>query len=205
MAYRELDEYVDIIRNSRSPITVLAGGECEYVKADRAYYREELLGKYGLDYLLGAPHWIPCRGEWIGYSHLESPKDLICFADYCTDLMESGLFLYVAHPDVFMVGYPKWDENALSCAEDIISAALECDIPLEFNANGLRKSAVTSEEEMEHSLYPNLNFWKVAAQRKVKCVIGSDAHSPELLTDSLELCEHMAGSLGLQLVDPLVL
>jgi histidinol-phosphatase (PHP family) len=203
MEAHQMDDYVTRIREYTGEVQLYAGGECEYVKTDHAYYKEKLLGEYGLDYLLGAPHWIPCRGEWVGYTHLKKPSDLIFFSKYCIELARSGLFSCIAHPDVFMVGYGTWDANARSCARDILQAARECDIPLEFNANGLRKYGITELSGLSAAGYPNLDFWQEASQTEVKVVIGSDAHAPSLLSDSLDICEQAVSMLGLQLVDPI--
>jgi histidinol-phosphatase (PHP family) len=73
MEIDQLSEYVHKIRRQQeleTDITLLAGGECEYIKAEKNYYKEILLDKYKLDYLLGAPHWIPMGDDWVGYTRI---------------------------------------------------------------------------------------------------------------------------------------
>ncbi|MCF7942753.1 MAG: histidinol-phosphatase [Spirochaetia bacterium] len=198
----ELQEYIDTVhrcRDENPDLEVLLGGECEYVKADHAYYEEVLLGEHRFDYLLGAPHWIPCGSDWVGYTHLERPKDLRYFADYCIDVIQSGLFSYIAHPDVFMVGYRTWDGSAAACARDIIEAAMACGVPLELNAYGLRKAEVFTFDEFHTAWYPYIGFWELASQLQAPMIIGSDAHAPEQLCDRVELCEEIVQRYGLDL------
>lgn len=205
----QLDEYVSAVRSCseryRSELTVLTGGECEYVKEDHAWYEDVLLGEYQLDYLLGAPHWIPTEGTWKGYTYLDDVRGLIDFASYCMDAISSGLFSYFAHPDVFMVGYKTWDENARACALDIMDAALEYRLPIELNTYGLRKSKIRSFEEFEHSLYPDADFWRLAEEKQVPMIIGSDAHRPDHLCDSIEINEQVVKEYGLVYVHDLQL
>ncbi len=201
-----LEEYVHTVRecdDRTSDLEILLGGECEYIKEEHAYYQEELLDRHQFDYLIGAPHWIPCGSDWVGYTKMKNAEDLRYFASYCVSVIESGLFSYLAHPDVFMVGYKEWDANATACTNDIIDASLELGIPLELNANGLRKSEIGSFDEIGKALYPNISFWQLAAERKVPAIIGSDAHDPDLLTDRIDICEQLAAQLGIKIVDTL--
>lgn len=207
MDREQLPEYVDTVRKlqlQHNDLAVLLGGECEFVREHASFYKDVLLGEYDFDYLLGAPHWIPCDGEWIGFTHLENAHHLDCFASYCIDVIESGLFRYIAHPDVFMAGYGKWDANAASCASDIIDAAVCNQIPLELNANGLRKSAVKSIDEIDNAAYPNRSFWQMVSEKGAAVIIGSDAHAPSLLVDSIDICEELAQRLSLNLIDSLL-
>ena len=53
------------------------------------------------------------------------------------------LFAILAHPDVFMTLYPRWDEACEAATRRIAQAALEYDVILEVNANGLRRGKQT--------------------------------------------------------------
>lgn len=206
LAPEGLEEYIKAVGQGVDDypgLSIHLGGECEYLKADHAYYREFLLGELGLDYLLGAPHWICCEGTWKYCSELESVSDLRSYASYCVDVISSGLFAYLAHPDIFLIGKRGWDSEAVACANDIFDAALEYDLPLELNANGLRKSDVTSINQIARARYPNLSFWQLASSRGVKTIIGSDAHAPRELTDRVDICQELAGMLALDLIDEL--
>lgn len=181
----ELDGYDRAIESSRSKlpgITILKAMECEWVPEFRNFYQDELLGKRQFQYLVGAVHWIPAGKDWKPIKNL-TPKMLIYYADHTIELMESGLFAFVAHPDMFVIGYPRWDDNSASCSADILRAAEELKIPLEINGYGFRKSP---------QLYPWLPFWELASEFDIRVICNSDAHSPEDVFASIDRCEDIA-------------
>ncbi len=199
-------EYIDNVRDHQikeSPeLQISLGGEVEYLKEYHSYFKDEILSSGKLEYLIGSPHWIKSHGQWVWPSELQDVKGLLAYSTYCQDLFSSGLFLYMGHPDVIFSGYRSWDANAISLAKDIIEGAVAADLPLEINANGLRKSSIYSLDEIGDSLYPNFDFWELAASYPVKVVIGSDSHDAHLLGDKLDLCEELAESLNISIIDP---
>ena len=87
--------------------------------------------------------------------------------------VETKLFDIIAHPDAFLCNYP-WNAKAEEITEKICDLSLKHDIPLEYNANGLR-SDITK--------YPHFDFFEVVKKKGVKVIVGSDAHHPKLLGD----------------------
>ena len=68
MRYEELDDYVEAVRaaqRSVPQVQVLLGMECEYIQEFKNYLQDELLGKRQFDYLIGAGHYTPHKGEWL--------------------------------------------------------------------------------------------------------------------------------------------
>lgn len=55
----------------------------------------------------------------------------------------------------------------------ICRTAKELQIPLEINLLGIRS----------HRSYPRRSFWTVAAEYGCEVVLGSDAHSPDMVSD----------------------
>ena len=55
--------------------------------------------------------------------------------------MRTGLFDYVAHPDLYCHLYPRFDAECAAAAEDICVAAKALDIPLEYNLLGVQYHA----------------------------------------------------------------
>ncbi len=199
-------EYIDTVREAQEReagvLEIALGGEVEYLKEYHGYFHDELLASGKLDYLLGAPHWIRYDDQWLWPAELHDVKGLIAYGDYCQDLFESELFGYIAHPDIIFSGYRKWDANAISLARDIIQCSITHNLPLEINANGLRKSSIESFDGIEDAHYPNYRFWELAADYPVKAVIGSDCHAVELLGDRLDICRELADSLEIKVIDP---
>ena len=105
MDFQELSGYcraIDEARESFPNLTILKGAECELSDEYLAFYQETLLGEYQFDYLVGAAHYFPLNGEWIGaYGGADTATGLRAYADYFIKSMESGLFAFMAHPDLF--------------------------------------------------------------------------------------------------------
>ena len=80
-------------------------------------------------------------GDWIGsYGGADSLKSLKAYSNYFIQSMESGLFAFMAHPDLFGNSYLTWDENTIAASHDILTAAAQLKMPLEINGYGLRKT-----------------------------------------------------------------
>ena len=111
------------------------------------------------------------------------------YVDLYTEALRSGMFLFGCHPDLFLSGHRAWDTDAISASRDIIQCALECDIPLEINDNGLRKKLIETPDGIRHP-YPVEEFWEMARDMGVKIVINSDAHRPQ------DVSAHLRNSVG---------
>ncbi len=201
MDFSELDSYIDGVleeRRSHHDIEVFLGAECEWIAEYRDYY-DMLLNEYGFHYLIGAPHWTPMAdGSWLGYTRLSTPAQLRAYAAHVQDIIESKKFLFIAHPDVCFSGYARWDAEAEACSRDIIRCAKEHQVPLELNANGMRKRRITDWEGRSRRPYPLYEFWELAAEEGAEAVIGSDAHSPSDIIDSCGTCASWFRKLSLQ-------
>lgn len=182
MDFAELPAYnrdVELAREQFPMLTILKGMECEYADEYVAYYRDTLLGELGFDYLVGAAHCFPYRGRWMDvYSGTTDSSTLRAYADYLIRAMASGLFTFIAHPDLFGNAYLCWDANATACARDILQAAEALHMPLEINGYGLRKPTIDTFEGRRH-MYPWLPFWELAATYEIPVIVNSDAHRPE--------------------------
>ena len=80
MPFEELNDYVEAVLAAKSSVPqvlVLLGMECEYVKEYNNYLEDELLGKHQFEYLIGAAHYTPHKGEW-----LNSFNDLGCTSHF---------------------------------------------------------------------------------------------------------------------------
>jgi hypothetical protein len=115
--------------------------------------------------------------------------------------MESGLFLFIAHPDNFGIGYIRWDENAEACAREIISAAARTGIPLEINGYGFRKDPIKGPRDGRR-MYPIDRFWEIAAETGgIRVVCNSDAHTPADVYAAIAQCREIAARFGLEYAD----
>ncbi len=204
MTLAELPGYLAAIEEARAAfpsLTIHRGLECEWVPDFEGFYRDELLGHCGFDYLIGAEHWFPYGGAWLDLYDLETPAHLSAMAGNLVSAMESGLFLFIAHPDNFGIGYIRWDENAEACAREIISAAARTGIPLEINGYGFRKDPIKGPRDGRR-MYPIDRFWEIAAETGgIRVVCNSDAHTPADVYASIAQCREIADRFGLEYAD----
>ena len=184
MEYSALARYERDVRLSgeEGGIKVLLGAECDWIKDEVGFYRDELLGERGYSYLLGSVHSMvsPETGldTYISRIGVSFRSILPGYVKLYTEMLSSGIFLYGCHPDLYMSDYRLWDNNAKAAAKDIAQCAVDCDIPLEMNDCGIRKGMIETEEGKKYR-YTNKEFWIMMKDMGVKIVTGSDAHMPE--------------------------
>lgn len=206
----ELPGYVAAVREARSleegrgsdGISILLGLECEWSADLGSFYREELMGAFGVEYLLAGIHYCEIDGNFVDSFSLRSARELRAYARQVEGAVSSGLFVCLAHPDVFMNRYLPWDEEAKACARDVLAACEAARIPLEVNGNGLRKRRVEAPEGLRPP-YPHVRFWELAADYDVAAIPGSDAHRPCDVGAGLEDCRALAESFGIRLIESL--
>lgn len=189
MALGELNSYIDAIEQARKlfpTLRVLKALECEYAVEYASFYQDELLTRLKFDYLIGAVHYVPYHGTWISaYEDITTAATLKAYASYFIDSMESGLFTFMAHPDLFGYGYADWDANTDACARDIIEAAQALRIPLEINGNGFNKTKIETMSGLR-ARYPWEKFWEIAAEYEIDVIANSDAHQPDFIVKNID-------------------
>jgi histidinol-phosphatase (PHP family) len=201
MDLADLPDYLAEIEEARArfpELKLLAGLECEYAPEYQSFYKDEILGRLGLDYLIGGCHAFPYEGRWVGpHGHMRNhPARLRAYTDYLIEAFASRLFTFYAHPDVFGCSYLPWDENT-AAARDICQAAVELDLPLEINGYGLRKPTIGTPDGSRR-MYPLIPFWEIAGECGVRYVAASDAHRPEDVAASIPECHELARRFGLR-------
>jgi histidinol-phosphatase (PHP family) len=77
--------------------------------------------------------------------------------------MATGLFAFVAHPDLFANAYLAWDAEAEACSRAILAAAADLSVPLEINGYGMRKPEIETREGVRRK-YPWRRFWELAGE-----------------------------------------
>lgn len=192
MDISDLDNYcdaVDLAAHEHPQLTVLKGAECEYADEYHQFFEQTLLGEKKFDYLIGAAHFFPMDGEWVGsYGGTNSSRALHAYSHYFIESMRSGLFAFMAHPDLFGNSYLTWDANTIAASREMLEAAVELDMPLEINGYGLRKRKIETPDGIR-CMYPWLPFWELAAEYDVTVIANSDAHNPADVTANIaEAC-----------------
>jgi histidinol-phosphatase (PHP family) len=203
MRMDELEGYIRAIceaKESFPKLNILTGMECEYLKENHNFYTDELLGTHEFDYLSASAHYFPFRGDWKSGWDIRTKGELVAYSEYIVQMMETGLFDYVAHPDIFGGNYHIWDDNTAASSKYIFEAAEALNIPLEINAYGFRKGTILTGMEERH-MYPWEPFWALASQYNLSVTVNSDAHRPQDIIGKMEDALLLVDKYGLKLVD----
>lgn len=164
------EEYIESVRALRAEfkdkIKLHVGFEMEYYPT---YFQQmlSLVKGLGAEYLILGQHFIDEEkvGNVSTAPH-DSEAELKTYVDTVVEGMESGAFLYVAHPDVFR--FIGKDEIYEAEAHRLCRASVRTGVPLEINFLGIRQKRA----------YPREDFWKIAGEEGVDVVFGYDAHEP---------------------------
>ena len=132
----------------------------------------DFLRQFPLDYLLLGQHALLNETEGLYSSRpTDDVKLLDLYRGQTLEALETGLFTYFAHPDLFcFTGDRKAYERHVRA---ICRRSTELNIPLEFNLLGY--------SEGKH--YPDPAFWRVVGEEGCQVILGSDAHTPSAVWD----------------------
>lgn len=183
-------DYIDSLTALREEykgrIEIKIGFEMEYYPA---YFDRMLktVKEVGAEYIIMGEHYLrnelPEKRNAMSSRFVNEEKDVRDYADAVCEGIATGVFTYVAHPD--MVLYDINDPIYSSEMRRICEASKKYNTPLEINLQGVRLNRQ----------YPNEVFWRLAGEVGCDVVIGSDAHTPgevydrESLKRAMELIE----------------
>jgi len=207
MPFSKFTDYIQELKQAKihykDKIKVYIGLETEFTEPDDAYY-ENLLAH--VDYMILGQHYVPWKNGKKPFKsgfNLTTKEQIIEYGNIVEKAIASGYYVAIAHPDVYMSGYESFDETALNVADQIIKAAIKHNLPLEINAQGIRKGLIESKDGI-HYRYPRKEFFKRAKELGATFMVGSDAHQPNHLNDeAFKEALKFADSLNLTLVEKL--
>lgn len=187
-----------------SAFPVYLGFECEWDETFRNWYEDGLKGTYGADYLILGPHWVT-NGDRHDYIPYEEDKSVLFkYTDQTIEGMRSGLFAFLAHPDLCMGHGRRWDSDVESCMKAIIAAAKDLNLPLEVNGLGMHKEKWQTEKGLRYS-YPVDEFWTLAAEAGVRVVCNADAHDPLTVISQAQDAREYAAKFGITPIENVLL
>ena len=188
MPYPDMENYLDKIKECQDKyqdqIRIYKGFEAEGLEEYFDYY-QSLLYEHKVDYLILGHHFHKhcVHSDYYGKENMKK-KDIY---QYCNDVvkaLETELFSYLAHPDLFLIGYKEFDLDARTVSQRICEKAKELNIPLEVNAGGIRRGLRNVNGEMIYA-YPNTHFWKIAGEVGNDVILGFDAHDPSDFNEAM--------------------
>lgn len=182
---KELDT---MIEKYKDKIRIYKGFECEYypeVIEDHKRFREE----YGYKLLILGQHRCGIDRSIDNFK----PKDrgaLYLYAETVIRGLDTGLYHFLAHPDLVLTGYEGgWDIHSQRVMGQIFKKCEEFDIPIEINGNGL----------YTHRDYPNKNAFLLSKEYKLRYIVNTDAHNPKLLAGKVsDMCMDFAKEIGVE-------
>ena len=184
MHISRLPEYVESVKALKEKyagrIDVLAGFECEYFP-DYMNWLADMKEEQQLDYLIFANHFDNSDETGMYYGQTKTAEQLRRYVDSAIKGIETGMFAYFAHPDLFMRGITKFDDNCRAAAKDMAQACRAMNLPMEYNVHERFIFPITHRVS-----YPHKEFFDIAAQEGVQFILGLDAHEPAELSNPTE-------------------
>ena len=163
MRIDELDNYVSSIRKLENKyvdiIDIKVGLECEYY-IDYTNWLKEEKERLQLDYIILGNHFPYREDKQLDFSKSTSKEMLKLYFKSSIEAMESGLYDYFAHPNLFMRGYRKVDDYSIGVMSDLACSARDLNILFEYN------TTVRYDEVL----------WEKVAEHSPKVIIGLDIH-----------------------------
>ena len=165
MTPEQLPGYVESLRwlqeKYKDQISIKIGLECEYFP-EYIPWLKGIIKEYQLDYIIFGNHHFHTDEKFPYFGRNTHTVDMLeLYEESAIEGMESGLFAYLAHPDLFMRSYPSFDRHC-----KLISRHIGYE---DYND--------------KHGLItiPHPAFWEIAAHEGCTAIIGVDAHSNQYL------------------------
>lgn len=175
MRPEELEDYCEAVLKLRKQyghrLHIPLGVELEYYPA---YFDETLamLRDSPLEYFILGQHFVGSEfQEHYCALMTEDTRILERYCDQVIEALHTGLFSYLAHPD--LLHFLGRDRDYVQQMRRVCRSAKGCGIPLEINLLGI--------ELGRH--YPDCRFWEAAGEEGCAVILGCDAHDPQSLRD----------------------
>lgn len=177
-SFSELEDYLHSIRalkeKYKDQIEIFVGFEAEYYPQMMDYYKWLLKNK--IDYLIMGQHCYLKDNKFHWYFHKDSPvEDVKKYTDDVIKGLKTGLFKYLAHPDLFMHSQAGFSKGLEEQSRRILKTCEELNIPIEINLCGMRRRDYNGQNYS----YSNDFFFDLVKDYKVDVILALDAHDPK--------------------------
>jgi histidinol-phosphatase (PHP family) len=175
----ELGEYVASLnalkREYQDKIDIKIGLECESFPQYFPWIKEKF-AQYELDYLILGNHFNGSEINGLYFGEATKANELYDYVSSLEVAVKTGMFFFIAHPDIVFSNYPVFDHSCEDVSIEICKLAISSGIPLEYNLSGIGKR---EKGEFSGIGYPCQNFWDIAKEYHPKIIVGLDAHTPQ--------------------------
>ena len=168
----------------KDQIDIKIGLEAEYIPMMIDEYKR-LLTSDTLDYLIVGQHMhLISPTDVTSYFRLGDEKGLILYIDDLIKAIDSQVFTYIAHPDLFAYFYQRSDDTLAYHIRRLLDKVKEKDMIIELNISKLANNIRLGRDMFYNAAFPNFMFWDLAGEYGVKVALGLDAHDPHAYLDS---------------------
>jgi histidinol-phosphatase (PHP family) len=180
MLREDLPRYLDEVAEARAAfpqLTIRIGLECDFLAGGEGWI-EELAQMAEWDFFIGSVHYLPEGWEvdhpkYVGRHAAQADEIWTSYWRIYERCIRSGLFDFVAHPDLPKKFGFRATGDLRRFYEPVIAALEETGTPFEINTAGWRKDCAEQ--------YPTREFLELAQAAGVPLLINSDAHAVEEL------------------------
>ncbi|MDY0276465.1 MAG: PHP domain-containing protein [Acholeplasma sp.] len=194
------DLYFEILKEgellaSKHNIKFLKGFEIEYFE-DLDVYERYLKD---VDYLILGQHYIIKNNELKSTFGLEDLEDVTIYRDTVLKALKTGYFSLLCHLDLCFFNIKNPTDEMYEALRPVVKIAKELNIPIELNANGIRRAYYEDGCESEECYrYPRKKLFQIVKEEEAKVMITSDCHSPKDFHDfAIEKAEELIKEYGL--------
>ena len=184
MTIESMDEYIGAMRELKKryadKIRLLIGFECEHFPAYMSWLRD-MKAEKRLDYPILGNHYDGSDETGMYFGNAKNAAELRRYVESTVKGVQSGLFSYLAHPDLFMRRYGRFDADCRAAAKDLCQVCKENNLPMEYNLHDRYRLGAAFDGG-----YPHPEFFDIAYDAGVNVIIGIDAHEPEELSNPAE-------------------
>lgn len=206
MSLSQLPDYIATVRalgdKYADHIHIPLGLECEAFPSYLGWLAD-VKAQY-LDYLILGNHYeLTDENGGFYFGRCRTGAHVRRYVECTIAGMETGMFAYLAHPDLFCRTYPAFDGDCAAASRDLCAAAKALDMPLEYNLLGIQY------HDRDHAAgglgYPYEGFWEIAAETGCRVILGLDAHRTEQLgrLDLFDAARRYLSELGMEIVPSL--
>lgn len=166
-------------------IKILVGYESEYIPEYLEHYRA-IKSDGRVDFMLLSNHYYgDVFKEYKVWFEITDDNDIKQNLSLLKEAWGTGIFDMFAHPDILFHKYP-FNECAREVAKEMGHFIVKNNIPVEVNANGIRKQSPHLKNNVWQG-YPNYEMWQIFQDCGVKTVISNgDTHFHTELDDEHE-------------------
>lgn len=172
--FKNYKKSISKLKKKYKNIEVLIGLECEY---STELLPHLIFLKENCDYLILGQHYVK---DTTAINNIEYP---LIYAKEVCNAISTGLFDYIAHPDVFLkyrdtintIDKKTYEQNCEKAIKMICEKASKLNIPLEINLSFVNNTKIMMDDNYP---YPHPLFYNISSKYKLNYIWGIDAHNP---------------------------